>query len=69
MKARQARRLDKMISRGTAVLVELRERARFRRELNASDLPEATKSTLGFLVDPVGAVADAAIKIATRGDE
>jgi hypothetical protein len=69
MKARQARRFDKVIARAAAMLVEFEERARFRRELYASDLPEAAKSTLGFLVDPVGAVADAAMKIAIRGDE
>jgi hypothetical protein len=69
MKARRARRFDKMIARGKAMLVELEERARFRRELAASDLPEATKTLLGFLADPVGAAADAAMKVAAQQGE
>ena len=68
MKARRERRLDKMMARSIATVIELEELARFRRELAASDLPEVTKTLLGFLADPIGCAADAAAKIAAQRD-
>jgi hypothetical protein len=69
MKARRAKRCTKFIERGERLAVELEELARFRRELAASDLPEAAKTVLGFLADPVGAVVDAANREMIRRQE
>ncbi len=64
MRARRARLFARSMARATSMLVELEERARFRRELAASDLPDSVKTVLGFLADPVGAVVDEATKFA-----
>ena len=59
-KARAAVRREKRLSVRLDVarshLAEATERARFRRQLNESDMPEAVKTVLGALVDPVGFV-------------
>jgi hypothetical protein len=60
---RRVRRFDEMIARHTEMLTELEDRARFRRELNASNLSEPMKTVLGYLADPVGAAVDAARKV------
>lgn len=58
MAARLARRREKAIVRFSVFLAEMRERVRFRRELNKSDAPDAVKTVLGLLVDPVGFTVD-----------
>lgn len=72
-KARMARRrekrleIDQKISREAfAFFVDAHERARVRREINASDAPEALKTVLGFFVDPVGAITDMAAREMAR---
>ena len=56
--ARRARRRDNRFDVARAHLAEATERARFRRQLNESDAPEALKTVLGALIDPVGFVAE-----------
>jgi hypothetical protein len=65
MRARQAVRLERFEANLDAAverLNEARERARFRRELDASDMPDAIKTVLGALVDPAGFVLDHVIR-------
>jgi hypothetical protein len=72
MKARQSReakRLGAVFMRHHGFLVEQRERAQFRRELNASDMPDAVKTLVGALVDPVGFVHDIFVKEMGRRKE
>lgn len=64
-KARMVKRREKAIrryERAYEFATELAERARFRAELNVSDLPDAAKTVLGYLADPIGSVVDAANK-------
>jgi len=58
MAARQARRDARTITGASAFFAGILELARFRRELNASDAPDAVKTVLGLLVDPVGFAVD-----------
>lgn len=62
MAARQERRLKASIERVHGFMTDLKERARFRADLNASDLPAGTKTVLGLLADPLWFVTDVAIK-------
>jgi hypothetical protein len=66
MAARREKRLTAGLRRSRAFLIEANERARFRRELNASDLPDATKTVLGFLADPVGYALETAARAVQR---
>ena len=54
--ARREKRLSVRLDAAREHLAEATERARFRRQLNESDAPEALKTVLGALVDPVGFV-------------
>lgn len=56
--ARRARYRDNRFDVARAHLAETTERAQFRRELNASDAPEALKTVLGMLADPIGYVVE-----------
>jgi hypothetical protein len=61
MARRQAERRKRTMAslkRHSAFLDEQIERARFRKELNASDAPEPVKTLVGALVDPTGFVHD-----------
>ena len=58
MAARQARRYTITNSGPGTFFAETLERARFRRDLNASDAPDAMKTVLGLLADPVGFAVD-----------
>ena len=69
MAARAARRLATLDRRFEAAVSAYRERARFRAELNASDAPDAVKTVLGVLVDPVGFALDAFAAEVTFGNK
>lgn len=73
MATRIAKRLDKRIAAASAVFsafaVDVRERARVRAEINASAAPEALKTVLGYLVDPLGTTADMANREMNRRKE
>lgn len=56
--ARRAKRFAKTNARAHAFMVDLRERARARAEINASDAPAVLKTVLGFMIDPIGAAVD-----------
>lgn len=60
MAARREKRAEAAYRRAYAFAIDLQERARVRAEINASDAPNALKTVLGFLIDPVGAAVDAA---------
>lgn len=57
MKARQAKRREatwKQFEDARAFHEDAVDRARFRKELNAIDMPDAVKTVVGMLVDPIG---------------
>ena len=60
--ARREKRFAKAIASAHVTHADAIERARVRAEINASDAPAAWKTVLGFLVDPIGAVAEAATR-------
>lgn len=57
-RARRDARFFALCDRIEGDLQEMHESVRFRRELNASDAPDAVKTVLGALVDPVGFCVD-----------
>ncbi len=58
-------RLEKHIDEVRTLFADLRERARFRKELNESDIPDTVKLIVGAAVDPVGFVTDMIAERAT----
>lgn len=64
--AERAAQAEKRFDEARAFHANALERARFRAELNASDIPEGVKTLVGALVDPIGFVHDMARKQATR---
>jgi hypothetical protein len=48
---------------------DMRSRRELRREIEASDLPDATKRVLGFFADPIGSVVELAVQHAERNTE
>ncbi len=56
--ARREKRFSVCLNAARAHLTEATERARFRRQLNESDAPEALKKVLSFLADPIGSLVE-----------
>jgi hypothetical protein len=67
MRARREKHLNQGLVAFSALSIEMRERSRFRRELNASDAPDPVKTVLGLLIDPVGYAVDMIGKMAQEG--
>lgn len=52
--ARRERRDTKTIKAAHSFFAEARERSEARKEISNSDAPDALKTVLGFLIDPIG---------------
>lgn len=66
MRHRRERRLRVSLRQATAFLAEQQERARLRREILASDMPEPVKAVAALLADPVGTLVERALELASK---